>query len=228
MSKMRNVMVFLGLADEDEERYDPRYQDPRMQGGPGMGGAGPHTGPQPMRPGMGPGGPGPGQGSIGPQGPMSGGIPQPPPRGQMGGMNQGYSQYAPNEGSIRTVPHGREDAGVPMGGASVVPRPNRPAVRREGPVRKVENKVHVVEPAEFGDAKEIGDRLKNGQPVVVSVVDTEPALGRRITDFCSACVYMVDGKMQRVASNVFLCTPTSADISEGEKKRLQERGLYRL
>ena len=47
---------------------------------------------------------------------------------------------------------------------------------------------YVVKPQEFSAGQEIGDRIKQGTPVVVSVVDTDPVVGRRIIDFCSACV----------------------------------------
>ena len=102
-----------------------------------------------------------------------------------------------------------------------MPRPTRPAAPRE-------SRVHVVEPREFAAGQEIGDRIKGGQPVVVSVVDTDPVVGRRIIDFCSACVYMVDGRMQRIAKSVFLLTPSGIDVSDADKRRLQERGLYKL
>lgn len=128
----------------------------------------------------------------------------------------------PTAATVRTLP--REPAyEAPQATSGVVLRPQ---VR---PVQAVKNPaVHVVEPVEFGDAKEIGERLKSGQPVIVSLVAAEPSLGRRLTDFCSGACFMVDAAMQRVAKNVFLLTPQNVEVSAEEKRKLSERGLYRL
>jgi FtsZ-interacting cell division protein YlmF len=128
-------------------------------------------------------------------------------------------------GAIRPLPRD-PSAGEHMGGGTSgvtpIPRPVRPVQQIK------EQRVHVVKPQEFSAGQEIGDRIKQGAPVVVSVIDTDPIVGRRIIDFCSACVYMVDGRMQRVAKSVFLLTPPNFEISDSEKRRLQEQGLYRL
>ena len=140
---------------------------------------------------------------------------QPPPRPRP--VDEGM-------GTIRPLPRD-PSAGEPMGGATSVtpiPRPARPVQQVK------EQRVHVVRPQEFSAGQEIGDRIKQGAPVVVSVLDTDPVVGRRIIDFCSACVYMVDGRMQRVAKSVFLLTPANVEISDSEKRRLQDQGLYKL
>jgi cell division inhibitor SepF len=129
-------------------------------------------------------------------------------------------------GAIRPLPRDPSAAESPPGGGSAgvtpIPRPVRPVQQVK------EQRVHIVKPQEFSAGQEIGDRIKQGAPVVVSVVDTDPIVGRRIIDFCSACVYMVDGRMQRVAKSVFLLTPANVEISDSEKRRLQDQGLYKL
>ena len=125
--------------------------------------------------------------------------------------------------SIRTLP--REPIQAPEM-ATQVPVTPRPAVVR--PIVPVQSaKVHVVEPAGFGDAQEIGDRLKGGQPVIVSLQAVEPDLSRRLVDFCSGATYVLGGSMEKVARNVFLLTPSNVEVSAEERRRLQERGLYR-
>lgn len=127
-------------------------------------------------------------------------------------------------GTIRPMPRDPSAGEAHGGGTSVtpIPRPVRPVQQAK------EQRVHIVKPQEFSAGQEIGDRIKQGAPVVVSVVDTDPIVGRRIIDFCSACVYMVDGRMQRVAKSVFLLTPSNVEISDSEKRRLKDQGLYKL
>lgn len=126
--------------------------------------------------------------------------------------------------SIRTLP--REAAmpppaeGYPGVGAvrSAVVRPIQPMQSA---------KVHVVAPSQFQDAQEIGDRLKASQPVIVNLQGADRDLSRRMVDFCSGATYALGGAMDKVARDVFLLTPSNVEVSAEEKRRLQERGLYR-
>jgi cell division inhibitor SepF len=88
-------------------------------------------------------------------------------------------------------------------------------------------RVHVVAPQGFNDAQEIGDKLKNNQPVIVNLQAVDRDLARRLIDFASGLAYGLGGQMERVADQVFLLTPTNVEVSAEEKRRLQERGLYR-
>jgi cell division inhibitor SepF len=87
--------------------------------------------------------------------------------------------------------------------------------------------VHVVEPNGFNDAQELGDRLKANQAVVLNLRGLDRELQRRLIDFSSGLAYAVGGSMRKVDDQVFLLTPTSVEVSEEDKERLQARGLYR-
>jgi cell division inhibitor SepF len=123
---------------------------------------------------------------------------------------------------VRTIPRDREDS---TGGSVITARPQgvvRPIIT---PIQNA--KVHVVAPAKFSDAQEVGDRFKNGQPVILNLQNADRELARRMIDFCSGVTYALGGAMEKAADNVFLLTPTNVEVSAEEKRRLQERGLYR-
>lgn len=129
-------------------------------------------------------------------------------------------RYAEPEPAVSAVrPMAREPQDV-SSGVTVTPRPA--VVRPITPVHGA--KVHVVAPSRFADAQEIGDRFKNGQPVIVNLQANEPALSRRMIDFCSGVTYALAGSMDKVADQVFLLTPSNVEVSAEEKRRLQERG----
>lgn len=121
---------------------------------------------------------------------------------------------------VRPVP--RDPSGGD-GGATVMPRPA--VVRPITPLQSA--KVHVVAPVRFADAQEVGDRFKNSQPVIVNLQQAEPPLSRRMIDFCSGVTYALGGSMDKVADQVFLLTPSNVEVSAEERRRLEERGLYR-
>ena len=88
-------------------------------------------------------------------------------------------------------------------------------------------RVHVMDPKGFNDAQEVGDRLKNGQPVILNLQGVDRDLQRRLIDFASGLAYALNGTMSKAADQVFLLTPSNVEVSDEEKERLQARGLYR-
>lgn len=157
-------------------------------------------------------------------------------------------QSAPAQGAVRSYPAPAAQpqpelapqAAVPQGAIRTLPReapqpePQAAApvsvVPRSGVVRPItpsqSAKVHVVAPARFPDAQEIGDLLKATQPVIVNLQGADRELRRRMIDFCSGVTYALTGTMEKVADHVFLLTPSNVEVSAEEKRRLQERGLY--
>jgi cell division inhibitor SepF len=117
--------------------------------------------------------------------------------------------------------HERDDAAV-MTSPSAQARAS--AVR---PIPMPATRVHVMDPKGFNDAQEVGDRLKNGQPVILNLQGVDRDLQRRLIDFASGLAYALNGTMSKAADQVFLLTPSNVEVSEEEKERLQARGLYR-
>ena len=117
-------------------------------------------------------------------------------------------------------PMARDESTASMG--TVTPR----AVVRPVPM-DAGARVHVVAPVQFGDARQIADRLMSNQPVIVNLQVSDRELMRRMIDFCSGVAYALNGKMERVADKVFLVTPSNVKVSAEERLRLQENGLLR-
>jgi cell division inhibitor SepF len=92
--------------------------------------------------------------------------------------------------------------------------------------RQTAAKVHIVAPEHFVEAQEIGDLIKQGNPVIVNLQLSDNELGRRMIDFCSGLTYALGGSMERVADHVFLLTPSNVEVTAEERSRLQERGLF--
>jgi cell division inhibitor SepF len=111
----------------------------------------------------------------------------------------------------------------PIATATVDPGKPRPAAVR--PVPAAANaKPHVVAPTSFNHAQEVADKFKASQPVIVNLQGIDRDLSRRIIDFASGVCYGLGGHMERVASQVYLLTPSNVEVSAEERRRLQERG----
>jgi FtsZ-interacting cell division protein YlmF len=73
-------------------------------------------------------------------------------------------------------------------------------------------RVVVLEPSSFDEVQEIADHLREKRPVILNLEATEKSLAKRIVDFVSGAVYVLDGGMQRINTSIFLFTPAEVDI----------------
>ena len=152
---------------------------------------------------------------------------QPGPRAAHAGGHTVYPERdleAPAEhripgATVRPISYDDRDRESPTQRSAIV----RPLVAARIPTAKV----HVVAPAHFADAQEIGDLVKGSSPVILNLQISERDLARRMIDFCSGLTYALSGSMEKVADQVFLLTPSNVEVSAEERARLQERGLYR-
>ena len=128
--------------------------------------------------------------------------------------------------AVRTLPRDGHDNGAPIN-LRAAPTPLRPVPSGNAVGGGSAAKVYVAAPSEFADAQEIADRFRSGQPVIVNLGNAYRELAHRMIDFCSGVAYALGGSMDKVADKVFLMTPNNVEVSAEEKRRLQERGLYR-
>lgn len=156
-----------------------------------------------------------------------------------------YEEYEPRGVAVQRTAHRAPEpemeeepvAAVPMATSTI-----RPLVRDDSATQvptltpravvrpvaaEVGARVHVIAPMQFGDARQIADRLMSNQPVIVNLQVADRELMRRMIDFCSGAAYALNGKMERVADKVFLVTPSNVQVSAEERQRLQENGLLR-
>jgi cell division inhibitor SepF len=143
---------------------------------------------------------------------------------------RGRSPYAsePEPPLVRTVPSRPPVAREPQQQPAVrfpLPADNEPPMvrpRSQGSaVRTVpaaNPRPHTVRPRRFDQSQEVGDRFKDGQPVIVNLQDLDREVSRRIIDFCAGLCYALDGKMEKVANGVYLLTPANATVSAEDRR----------
>ncbi len=86
--------------------------------------------------------------------------------------------------------------------------------------------IHKSEPKRFNEARELGDKFRDGVPVIMNLQGTDDSVARRLVDFASGLVYGLDGKIETVANRVYLLTPANMEVSAEERERLREGGFY--
>ena len=100
----------------------------------------------------------------------------------------------------------------------------------DGVVRSLDSmraKPRTLIPESFADAKLVADEFKRDVPVLLNLQGLDRDLARRLIDFASGICYALDGSMEKVASQVFLLIPDGGEVSDEDRRRIEERGYAR-
>ncbi|MGH2658052.1 MAG: cell division protein SepF [Actinomycetota bacterium] len=115
---------------------------------------------------------------------------------------------------------GRGDHGTPM------PETPEAIIRTIPKTQPSAGAIHRAEPKRFNEARELGERFKDGVPVIMNLQGTEDSIARRLVDFASGLVFAQNGKIELVAQRVYLLTPADVEVSAEERERIKEGGFY--
>lgn len=88
------------------------------------------------------------------------------------------------------------------------------------------SKVVLCEPRTYNEAQEIADNIVNRRAVVINLQRVDHQQAKRIVDFLSGTVYAVDGDIQKLGSETFLCTPDNVNVSGTISEALAEQNEY--
>lgn len=77
-------------------------------------------------------------------------------------------------------------------------------------------KMMIVEPETFDDSQSIADYLRERKPVVINFETTDPDVAKRVVDFVSGATYSLDGNIQKVGKDIFLCVPSNIKVDRSK------------
>lgn len=120
-------------------------------------------------------------------------------------LDEDYTEPARNMPTSRPG-RKRDDSGVTVRGPVGQPPKNVRALDAAA-VEPV-----TLKPTSFTHCKEIGERYKSGQPVIMNMISTEPEEARRIIDFASGITFALNGSLERISRGVFRLTPNGVRI----------------
>ncbi|WP_040834516.1 cell division protein SepF [Nocardia brevicatena] len=99
----------------------------------------------------------------------------------------------------------------------------RPAIFEDGgPL----SKITTLRPRDYSEAAIIGERFREGNPVIMDLVDLSNADAKRLVDFAAGLAFALRGSFDKVATKVFLLSPADVDVSAEERRRIAETGFY--
>ena len=77
---------------------------------------------------------------------------------------------------------------------------------------KTGNKMILLEPRAYSEARQIADHLKNRNSVVVNLKRVTSDQAKRIFDFLSGVIYAIGGSMQKIGVGIYLVAPKNVNI----------------
>lgn len=88
------------------------------------------------------------------------------------------------------------------------------------------SKITTLRPKDYSEARTIGERFRDGTPVIMDLVSMDNADAKRLVDFAAGLAFGLRGSFDKVATKVFLLSPADVDVSPEERRRIAETGFY--
>ncbi|MFP7494166.1 cell division protein SepF [Terribacillus saccharophilus] len=88
------------------------------------------------------------------------------------------------------------------------------------------SKVILCEPRTYNEAQEIADHVVNRRAVVLNLQRVDHHQAKRIVDFLSGTVYAVNGDIQKLGSQTFLCAPDNIELTGSISDMIEEQDDY--
>ncbi|MGQ0575187.1 MAG: cell division protein SepF [Pseudonocardia sp.] len=96
-----------------------------------------------------------------------------------------------------------------------VPEPPRP-----NPLARITT----LQPRSYNEARTIGERYRDGIPVIMNLTELDDAAAKRLVDFAAGLAFALRGSIDKVTSRVFLLTPPEVEVSADDARLIAERG----
>jgi cell division inhibitor SepF len=87
-------------------------------------------------------------------------------------------------------------------------------------------RITTVHPKSYNEARVIGERFRDGMPVIMNLTEMEHADAKRLVDFAIGVTFGLHGSIERVTAKVFLLSPQDVDVTAEDKARIREGGFF--
>lgn len=86
-------------------------------------------------------------------------------------------------------------------------------------------RIVTLHPHSYNEARLIGERYREGTPVIMNLTGMDDPDAKRLVDFAAGLAFALRGSIDKVTTKVFLLSPTNVDVTAEDKRRLAESGL---
>ncbi|KQS64859.1 cell division protein SepF [Modestobacter sp. Leaf380] len=87
-------------------------------------------------------------------------------------------------------------------------------------------RITTLHPRTYNEARTIGERFRDGQPVIMNLTEMDDQDAKRLVDFAAGLSFGLHGSIERVTAKVFLLSPRGTDVTAEDKARIREVGFF--
>ena len=87
-------------------------------------------------------------------------------------------------------------------------------------------RITTLHPRTYNEARTIGERFREGMPVIMNLTEMDDADAKRLVDFAAGLSFGLRGSIERVTAKVFLLSPQNVDVTAEDKARIREGGFF--
>ncbi|MFN2494385.1 MAG: cell division protein SepF [Pseudonocardiaceae bacterium] len=102
------------------------------------------------------------------------------------------------------------------------PRPGLFAEEEANPLARIVT----LHPHNYSEARPIGERYREGAPVIMNLTGMDDKDAKRLVDFAAGLAFALRGSIDKVTNKVFLLSPPNVDVSAEDRRRIAEGGLF--
>ncbi|MGH3788893.1 MAG: cell division protein SepF [Pseudonocardiaceae bacterium] len=86
-------------------------------------------------------------------------------------------------------------------------------------------RIVTLHPHSYNEARPIGERYREGNPVIMNLTEMQDRDAKRLVDFAAGLAFALHGSIDKITNKVFLLSPPDVDVSPEDRRRIAE-GRY--
>lgn len=86
-------------------------------------------------------------------------------------------------------------------------------------------RIKLMEPRMYSEVKDIADVILSNQSVILNFRRMDNDQAKKVIDFMMGVTYAVEGDIQRIGDQIFLCTPEGIEVDANELGSLNSNDL---
>ena len=142
------------------------------------------------------------------------------------GAGSGPSRIGAMAGGGGAMAGGAAMGSGPVGATAAKLVVREPAVAEVPAPAPQPYRITTLHPRTYTAARTIGERFRDGMPVIMNLTEMDDADAKRLVDFAAGLSFGLRGSIERVTAKVFLLSPQNVDVTAEDKARIRESGFF--
>jgi cell division inhibitor SepF len=85
--------------------------------------------------------------------------------------------------------------------------------------------ITTLQPTSYNEARVIGERYRDGIPVIMNLTEMDDVAAKRLVDFAAGLAFALRGSIEKVTNRVFLLSPPNVEVSATDRRKLAEKSF---